>query len=79
MCQLQHPNIVGAEDIYLPSDIPLEHRIGSLRLQRSNTDHIFVRMPYCTKTPFLRCNSVTFITGTTLPIWRGSSIAARKF
>jgi hypothetical protein len=48
MCQLQHPNIVSAQDIYLPSDIPLEHRDSALRLQmrRSNADHICVRMPY---------------------------------
>ena len=48
MCQLRHPNIVGAEDIYLPSDIPVEHRDSALRLQmrRSSEDHICVRMPY---------------------------------
>jgi hypothetical protein len=48
MCQLQHPNIAGAEDIYLPSDIPVERRDSALRLQmrRSSADHICVRMPY---------------------------------
>ena len=46
MCQLRHPNIISAEDIYLPSDIPVEHRDNGMRLQRSNTDHICVRMPY---------------------------------
>ena len=48
MCQLQHPNIVGAQDFYLPCDIPVEHRSSTLRLQmrRSSTDHICVRMPY---------------------------------
>ena len=46
MCQLRHPNIISAEDIYLPSDIPVEHRDNGMRLQRSNTDHICVHMPY---------------------------------
>jgi serine/threonine protein kinase len=46
MCQLQHPNLVGAEDVYLPSDIPLEHSDSALRLQRSIADYICVRMPY---------------------------------
>jgi len=46
MCQLRHPNIISAEDVYLPSDIPVEHRDSVMRLQRSNTDHICVRMPY---------------------------------
>jgi hypothetical protein len=46
MCQLRHPNIISAEDIYLPSDIPVGHRDNGMRLQRSNTDHICVRMPY---------------------------------
>ena len=50
MCQLQHPNIVAAEDIYLPSDIPAERRdsslSGFLQMQRSKEDHICVRMPY---------------------------------
>ena len=46
MCQLQHPNLVGAEDVYLPSDIPFEHSDSALRLQRSIADYICVRMPY---------------------------------
>jgi hypothetical protein len=48
MCQLRHPNIVVAQDIYLPSDIPLERRDSALRLRmrRSIADHICVRMPY---------------------------------
>ena len=46
MCQLRHPNIISAEDIYLPSDIPVEQRDSAMRLQRSNADHICVRMPY---------------------------------
>jgi hypothetical protein len=48
MSQLQHPNIVGAEDIYLPSDIPVQRRDSALMLQmrRSSADHICVRMPY---------------------------------
>jgi hypothetical protein len=48
MCQLQHANIVSAQDIYLPCDIPVEHRSSTLRLQmrRSCIDHICVRMPY---------------------------------
>ena len=48
MSQLQHPNIVGIQDIYLLSDIPLEHMDSFLRLQmqRSSAYHICVRMPY---------------------------------
>ena len=46
ICQLRHPNIISAEDIYLPSDIPVEQRDSAMRLQRSNADHICVRMPY---------------------------------
>jgi serine/threonine protein kinase len=47
MCQLQHPNIVAAEDVYLPSDIPVERRDSAfLQMQRSSADHICVRMPY---------------------------------
>ena len=47
MCQLQHPNIVAAEDIYLPSDIPADRRDSAfLQMQRSSADHICVRMPY---------------------------------
>jgi hypothetical protein len=46
MSQLRHPNIVGAQDIYMPSDIPLERRDGSMRLQRSCNEFICVRMPY---------------------------------
>jgi hypothetical protein len=48
MCQLHHPNIVSAHDIYLPSDIPVERRDSTMRLQmlRSRADHICVRMPY---------------------------------
>lgn len=55
MCQLQHPNIVGAEDIYLPTDIPVERRSSYMRLQRSYADHIFVRMPYGPH-PHTHCN-----------------------
>ena len=48
MCQLHHPNIVSAHDIYLPSDIPVERRDSTMKLQmlRSRADHICVRMPY---------------------------------
>ena len=48
MCQLRHPNIVSAEDIYLPSDISQATRVGRAQsLPAAARPHdLFVRMPY---------------------------------
>ena len=48
MCQLRHPNIVSAEDIYLPSDIPAATHAGRAQAPptAARPDDLFVRMPY---------------------------------
>jgi len=48
MCQLRHPNIVSAEDIYMPSDVhSATYAARAQSLSAAARPHdLFVRMPY---------------------------------